>query len=1514
MNLKRVQLKFTMLAAMLLIALISHGQTPGFIYKQANSTLGRLILDPNGDGYTSASPSGFTTTGTSPKLLETNSELKMIPIPVIMEEPLGDPVTGGSGGQTDIVSAGGSQSVYLLKRTVNSIDYLIIRFRLGTASNASKGFSLLLETDRTFGTPLSPNNLGFDREIVYETGNNGRIVIYKHELNKPGQVLKAFNVHDFSQRSYATSRVGGNQNVFYDFCVPIRDIDATEFVRLCAVTVTSAGSGITGTIADFNGINDKLYGNNTLLLQTELINGFPELNFDEMDENFNPDNLKLKTKSPHVNSPINVSNTSVSGTSIEPENTRIRIYRYNNNLSDSVFIGETTVNSNGVWSHNCSTACGLSVGHKVFARAFADNKLPSDLSNEVTIVGTASCFLPAPRLGNPSNGATSVPMFWDIPSGFTGTVTFELFNITAPSTVLGTALTADFVNSAQTSGTTINSTTSFSYAIGGTGNVNNITFFATARTSSCASQRSNHVCNGASCAGSITAPVVNTDPILTNTTTIQVRNAHGAAATLVLYKNGTEITRTGSTISANTNHDFASISNLFVGERITARAEISGNQSAVSNVVVVTAPALDTSLRPFITGSYTAGSGRTVNGTSPSPPGTTIWLYLSANDSVSTQVDAFGTWSITGLTLTVNQQLVARAITPGYSLSGTSNQVTVLPAPPSAPVITTDPILAGITSSISGTVSGSSDSIVLYIDGVRIGVTTATSGNWTLNNIPLDDLYINGNITAVNFFGGSPAPSNEKPVTGPDNFLIEYISGGAVPSKKAGEPFNVKITARDINNNTFSNYNTANMFSSSGVVANGSGPSNNFNNGQLNTHSLTLTKAGTHDLFTISENLPNVTGKTSVTIVPEAPVKLTLVTKASRQNAPNSAFSTQPVLALTDVYGNAVVDDAQAGTITVSIISENGQQTITGVLSSSAGLTITLPTTGAAQGPFSDLKFNKNGIYVVEFSSSRTGITPVIDTIIVSQTKMWYGLVSSAYSNPNNWVSSGTGGQESDVPTVGENVEFYVRPGHKCALDSNVTLGSIIIASTNADSAIFDLNGHTLLLQGQFELSNEGKIKADGSNSHLHFKGNRFQAQRIPKNGLVNTTVYKLTIDNPNGVQLQGSNHDINIANSLIFTNGVFQTLRASNSVIFLATSTSGGGNSNSYIEGVCTKIGDAAFVFPIGRSGRFAPCGISAPSAANHSFSAEYFPVNYVSNTLTNNSFSNRKINGTSQSSRALRKVSTKEYWEINRNVGSAKVNVSLYWLDKNYSEITSLSGLTVVHYDKKTNNHWENASGNGNVIPKELNGTPVSNLNTVPNQGILTLEDVDEFSPFTYGDEDNLSLLDMQLNKFTAKAINNHKVLLNWQTNYELNSSHFEIQRSTNTEDWETIGTVTAQSAGYQQSDYQFYDLQPQPFNYYQLKYFGIEQDAVYSNIIFVRMNSDDVKTTKIYPNPGTGTVHVETNEISTYTLRNCEGKIIDNRKVENKHTIENLSSGMYFIQIQKGNLIENHKLIVY
>lgn len=89
-------------------------QVPGFIYKQSTNSTIRAVLDPNGDGYISTSTSGFIGTDYG-----TQSELKMIPLPMMGAEPTGDVSTGGSGGHTDIVSGNtpSNQSVYILQES-----------------------------------------------------------------------------------------------------------------------------------------------------------------------------------------------------------------------------------------------------------------------------------------------------------------------------------------------------------------------------------------------------------------------------------------------------------------------------------------------------------------------------------------------------------------------------------------------------------------------------------------------------------------------------------------------------------------------------------------------------------------------------------------------------------------------------------------------------------------------------------------------------------------------------------------------------------------------------------------------------------------------------------------------------------------------------------------------------------------------------------------------------------------------------------------------------------------------------------------------------------------------------------------------------------------------------------------------------------------------------------------------------------------------------------------------------
>lgn len=64
----------------LLICFVSltFSQTPGLIYQRVQGELGQKVLDPNNDGFVSLTSSGFSGTDYG-----VNSELKMIPLPVI---------------------------------------------------------------------------------------------------------------------------------------------------------------------------------------------------------------------------------------------------------------------------------------------------------------------------------------------------------------------------------------------------------------------------------------------------------------------------------------------------------------------------------------------------------------------------------------------------------------------------------------------------------------------------------------------------------------------------------------------------------------------------------------------------------------------------------------------------------------------------------------------------------------------------------------------------------------------------------------------------------------------------------------------------------------------------------------------------------------------------------------------------------------------------------------------------------------------------------------------------------------------------------------------------------------------------------------------------------------------------------------------------------------------------------------------------------------------------------------
>jgi hypothetical protein len=91
-----------------------------------------------------------------------------------------------------------------------------------------------------------------------------------------------------------------------------------------------------------------------------------------------------------------------------------------------------------------------------------------------------------------------------------------------------------------------------------------------------------------------------------------------------------------------------------------------------------------------------------------------------------------------------------------------------------------------------------------------------------------------------------------------------------------------------------------------------------------------------------------------------------------------------------------------------------------------------------------------------------------------------------------------------------------------------------------------------------------------------------------------------------------------------------------------------------------------------------------------------------------------------------------------------------------------------------------------------------------------------------------------------------------VDWTSVTEINVAGYEIQRSSNALNFNTIGSLTAKGNGTQKVDYTFNDVQPlHGDNYYRIKAVDKDGKITYSNTVLVNMVNDKIITV-VYPNP--------------------------------------------------------------
>jgi len=124
-------------------------------------------------------------------------------------------------------------------------------------------------------------------------------------------------------------------------------------------------------------------------------------------------------------------------------------------------------------------------------------------------------------------------------------------------------------------------------------------------------------------------------------------------------------------------------------------------------------------------------------------------------------------------------------------------------------------------------------------------------------------------------------------------------------------------------------------------------------------------------------------------------------------------------------------------------------------------------------------------------------------------------------------------------------------------------------------------------------------------------------------------------------------------------------------------------------------------------------------------------------------------------------------------------------------------------------------------------------------------------------------------------------HSVVLSWTTATERNNSHFNIQRSADSRDWENIGVVSGKGTTMELQSYTFTDEKPLGgLNLYRLQQVDLNGDTDYSHILQVEMDKAQTDFT-LYPNPVTGDeVYLdfpELNEAALVRLFDLQGRML-------------------------------------
>ncbi len=434
-----------------------------------------------------------------------------------------------------------------------------------------------------------------------------------------------------------------------------------------------------------------------------------------------------------------------------------------------------------------------------------------------------------------------------------------------------------------------------------------------------------------------------------------------------------------------------------------------------------------------------------------------------------------------------------------------------------------------------------------------------------------------------------------------------------------------------------------------------------------------------------------------------------------------------------------------------------------------------------------------------------------------------------------------------------------------------VTNGNITFGMTTGG---FDLRGNISVATGAT------LNLAPASAGMLTFNGTA--AQSISNSGTLTFGANQnVTMNNAAGLTL---NSPVSLLGAITFTAGNINTTAANLLTMAGGSSVSGASNA-SYVFGPVKKIGNTAFIFPVGKSNGYVPISVSnftGASAPTDEFTAEY--IRASGNAL-----------GANAAVPAVNRISACEYWTLDA-VGTPTVDLTLYWNANNPCNGTYISNVPDIEVAHFGGGVWNTSS----VGFSSRTGTTAA--------GDVTWTNVSTFSPFTLASRTAANPLPITINYFNGTR-NNGNHLLNWKvTCVSVPSATIELERSTDGRNYSSIYSIFATALRCQQP-FDYTDNAPaKGVNYYRLKMTDVDGKVTYSTVVTLINAVKGIDVMNIAPNPiVTGAVNLKVSTAEKMQMElvitDMQGRVLQKQSVtmiagfnQIPMNVKNLAAGTY------------------